>query len=575
MKLIRKPRLLALSAILGSLMLLSCGGGDDKPSAPAIGPKPGIVAFSPSTGTVGTEFTITGINFRSGAKVWFESFEADSVVLVNSTSLYGYVPAGVDTGEVYSVTVRNIDGSAVRLDSVFTPTAPVLSYVNGATRPSGITGSTVIIEGNAFGDLQGINTVFFSDGAGGTIAAEISDPSDWTNTFIVTTVPSGAETGDVVVQTATGSSQALTFKITQNATFSPSTISWTETSALPRPLSGHACLYIPVDNDVETSEFACVLGGIDDQDTIRSNVSVASIEADGHLSSWLTASPLPEPRAFHAAVVATQRNSRVKEIGYIYVLGGCSQNDSDPVNTVYRAQLSADGSAGSWDAVLSLPVAMHSCQAVIFRSSIYVVGGSTVGNQPLNSVYRAEVDSLGLLDEWRSMFSLPTTISYHALTTFGGYLHVFGGDFGTVDPNDANYSSNETKVNDVLYMRIDLRSGNLATSTWTSNSSALVKAASKHTAVVAGGYVFVTGGLYNGASSGSSENKYAQFNSDGTLSSFHGATGSNTIGSLGGGNLFNHAALSYTDADGVAHVMVLGGDDVNSPGARHSGVWFY
>ena len=103
----------------------------------------------------------------------------------------------------------------------------------------------------------------------------------------------------------------------------------------------------------------------------------------------------------------------------------------------------------------------------------------------------------------------------------------------------------------------------------------MVKVVCKHSVVVAGGYAFITGGLYNGAGSGSSENKYAQINSDGTLSSFHGATGSNTIGSLGGGNLFNHSAISYVDADGVAHVMIVGGDDVNIPGARHSGVWFY
>jgi hypothetical protein len=256
-------------------------------------------------------------------------------------------------------------------------------------------------------------------------------------------------------------------------------------------------------------------------------------------------------------------------------MGGIDQTRSDPVTTVFRGQLAADGNTSAWVPVLSLPIALHSCKALIFRSSIYVAGGSTVGSQPVHSVYKARIDSLGTLDEWQSMVSLPTALSYHGLTAFGGYLHVFGGDVGTVDPDDADYSSNETKVDDVLYMRIDLRTGNLATSTWNSNPSAMVKAVSKHTVVVAGGYAFVTGGLYNGAGNGSSENKYAQFNSDGTLSSFHGATGSNTIGSLGGGNLFNHAAMSYVDADGVAHVMIVGGDDVNTPGIRHSGVWFY
>jgi hypothetical protein len=59
------------------------------------------------------------------------------------------------------------------------------------------------------------------------------------------------------------------------------------------------------------------------------------------------------------------------------------------------------------------------------------------------------------------------------------------------------------------------------------------------------------------------------------VSSFSGATGSHTIASAGGANLFNHAALSYVDANGVAHVLVLGGDDVNAPGKKRAEVWFY
>jgi len=51
--------------------------------------------------------------------------------------------------------------------------------------------------------------------------------------------------------------------------------------------------------------------------------------------------------------------------------------------------------------------------------------------------------------------------------------------------------------------------------------------------------------------------------------------GAHTILSAGGGNLFKHAALSYVDANGVAHVLVLGGDDVNLPGTKHRQVWFY
>jgi hypothetical protein len=127
----------------------------------------------------------------------------------------------------------------------------------------------------------------------------------------------------------------------------------------------------------------------------------------------------------------------------------------------------------------------------------------------------------------------------------------------------------------VSYAKIDLRTGDLTAAGWTINSSSLTKATSKAHRGRRGGNVLITAGLYNGASTGSSEQSYAQLNADGSVGSFNGATGSNTILSLGGRNLFNHAATGYTDGSGAFHVLVAGGDDVNLPGTKHSGVFFY
>ena len=43
----------------------------------------------------------------------------------------------------------------------------------------------------------------------------------------------------------------------------------------------------------------------------------------------------------------------------------------------------------------------------------------------------------------------------------------------------------------------------------------------------------------------------------------------------GGGNLFNHAATGYLDAAGAFHVLVVGGDDVNTPTKKRKGVFYY
>ena len=87
--------------------------------------------------------------------------------------------------------------------------------------------------------------------------------------------------------------------------------------------------------------------------------------------------------------------------------------------------------------------------------------------------------------------------------------------------------------------------------------------------------MFASSGWYSAAKTGSSENTYAQVNPDGSISSFGGATGSNTLLSAGAGNLFNHAAFVYADGAGVAHVMILGGDNVNAPGQRSGKVFYY
>lgn len=71
------------------------------------------------------------------------------------------------------------------------------------------------------------------------MSVTIASADNWTDTFILTTVPTDAESGPVLVETATGESESLESTVTSSATFSPSTIAWTETQALPLALSGH------------------------------------------------------------------------------------------------------------------------------------------------------------------------------------------------------------------------------------------------------------------------------------------------------------------------------------------------
>ena len=555
-----------------AITVAACGGGD------STGPKatpPAILTVSPIRGTVGTELTVTGTGFRDGASVKIGTISATAVQVANATTLYVKVPAGVAAGQAYGITIANPDGGSATQAAVFTAVAPTLQYINGATRPSANSGSTIILEGSAFGDVQGAGQVLFSDGAGGTIAATIASPDDWTDTFILTTLPSAAATGEVTIKTATGTSAPITLTLASNSQFSPSTIQWTKTSTMPVGVSGHAATVATVQGATSAVNFVYVTGGADSTNAPRTSVWSASVLAGGQIGAWTTTSPLPAGRAFHASVVATPFNSRVKGTGFLYVLGGATDAAGTPAGEIYRAPLAADGSVGAWETLGTLPAALHSMNAVIFRGEIYVAGGSTTGNAPVATVYRARLDSLGAIGAWQTLAPLPSARTYHGLTQFGGYLYVFGGESAALLPNDASTASSATRLDQVAYAKLDLRTGAINSAGWLVNGGGLTKAVGKHTAVVAGGNVLVTGGLYNGAGSGSSEESYAQLRTDGTVSSFSGATGSHTIASAGGSNLFNHAALSYVDAAGVAHVLVLGGDDVNAPGKKRAEVWFY
>jgi hypothetical protein len=550
----------------------SLGCGDDPTKVD--GPPPTVVGVSPAWGTVGTEVRISGNDFRIGAAVLFGGNQAALVDVISETEIFASVPEGIVQGETYDVEVWNEDGTKGELTSAFTAVAPQLDFVNSATKPSGNLGSTVILEGDAFGDLQGSGMITFSDGLGGAIVAPISAPDDWTNTFIVTTVPSGAQSGPVFVTTATGESNTLGFTVTQNAAFSPSTIFWTETTPIPEPLSGHSAIYVPIEDATgNTIQRAYVMGGTRLDGTLSGQIHHSRIQATGGLDPWVGATSLTEPRAFSASVAATPYNSKVPGSGRIITLGGIDEN-GEPSSTVFSMELDSEGDLSVSSEETPLPVPLHSMGAVVFRSHVYLAGGATTGNAPVASVYRAAIDTLGTLGAWVALEPMPGPRAYHGFQTFGGYLYAVGGDAGPVSPQGGLDAANQSRLDDVLYVRINLRNGDFLGG-WTDNPAKLGKARSKHSALLAGGNMFASSGLYSAAKTGSSENTYAQVNPDGSTSSFGGATGSNTLLSAGAGNLFNHAAFVYADGAGVAHVMILGGDNVNAPGQRSGKVFYY
>jgi N-acetylneuraminic acid mutarotase len=565
----KKLRFILYSLLLFS-MLTFTGCKKDSETTPT-GLQPSITSVTPTEGAISTELAIEGTNFETGASVFVGDVESTVVDVVSKTQIFAQVPSGIIANQGLSVRVRNPGGLESTLESVFTAISPILDFVNSATKPSGNQGSTAIFEGRAFGSIQGTSKIYFSDGIGGKIEAIVASADDWTDEFIVTTVPSGAEDGPVYVETELGASNEVEFNVTDQAVFSPSAINWTVTTALPEVVSGHNAISATIDNGTNEMQYVFVTGGKDDLGSALDQVLVGEIGSDGTIASWTVTTSLPSATAFHKTIAATPFNSKVGASGYLYVFGGVDNND-DVINTVSVAAFNNDGTIGMWSTSTSLPEPLHSMGAVIFRSTIYIAGGSTTGDVPVSKVYKAKIDETGSLGQWSELTELPSARSYHGFVTFGGYLYTVGGDAGTIAPDTG---TNSSALTEVVFARISLRTGDITETGWTLNANELQKSRGKHTTLVVGGNMFVSSGLYAAASQGSSENTFAQILADGTVDSFGGATGSNTLLSEGGSNLFNQAGLSYIDANGVAHVMILGGDDVNDPGTKVGNVLFY
>jgi hypothetical protein len=506
--------------------------------------------------------------------VAFDALQASSVEFVDASTVLAFAPAGLEVDSLYDIGVVNPGGKNDMLADAYKAVAPALLVVNGVSKPSGNTGSTVILEGKAFGDLVSLGQVFFSDATGQPVEATVALPENWTNEFIVTTVPSAAETGPVWIETPTGASDSVTFRLLQSASFSPSLINWTATTSLPEGLQGLGAVFLPIETGPAPGQLVYVSGGADGAVAPKTAVRYAEVDAVGAFSVWTDGQSLPEARAFHGAALATPFNALVDTLqaGHLYVVGGIDDTGG-PTANVFHSAVELDRSNPIWTQVTPLPAPLHSMGVTVFRSWLYVIGGATTGDEPAAEVYRAHINVDGSLDAWETQPSLSAPLAYPAVAQAAGVLYVLGGETAASAPGSGTLTG--TRTSEIRFNPLDLRTGELANAAWTLNPSALIKTRAKHTAVAAGGWILVSGGLYNGSATSSTEHSFAAINVDGTLGSFGGATGSQTIVAAGGVPFFNHDALGYVDAAGEARVVVLGGTDVGNPATPIAEVYFY
>lgn len=160
---------------------------------------PSNISVTPASGPIegGTNVTIRGSNFRSGAGVFFGGLPATNVQVADAGTILATAPANAPSA--VNVVVINVDGTWGTASQAFTYSSapPTITRV---TPVSGPPGTSVTIEGDHF-DSRTQNVEVRFNGVLGRVVSS-------TATAITTIVPFGTTTGPITVtvfgQAATG-----------------------------------------------------------------------------------------------------------------------------------------------------------------------------------------------------------------------------------------------------------------------------------------------------------------------------------------------------------------------------------
>ena len=151
------------------------------------------------------------------------------------------------------------------------------------------------------------------------------------------------------------------------------------------------------------------------------SVFETSVSADGNLSPWKSAAPLPAPRV-SAAVVSLS--------GTTLVIGGADQSGA-ATDTAYEATID-NGNLTAWKtlAALKLPKPLAGAVAIAGSTSVWLLGGQNADGSYSRTVYRSIQDATsGALGPWQEQPALvlpqPRALAFGAQV--GNFLYVVGG----------------------------------------------------------------------------------------------------------------------------------------------------
>ncbi len=448
---------------------------------------------------------------------------------------------------------------------------PRIDYVDGAIEPLLVRTASAVIEGFGFGDLQGSGTVTFTRTGGGGVVAVVA-PGGWSDRSIRAVVPDSATSGTLTVTTAAGGALSTTVHVLPHVVFEPATLTWQARTAFPRAPVGVALTVgtTPAGGTLRATLYAAggaePLGG-DSTMVPDSAVFVSRAAPGGPIGVWSRPHDLPAPRAFATAALANRYNSRL-DGGALYVIGGVDSSGRARA-TVYLALVAADTAVGTFTSIEPLPAPVAGAIAVVRRGRIYVLGGVDAQGRPQSGVYMGRVGVNGHIDGWYIQPALPAPRAYGGGVVLDSRVAAFGG-LADSAPLGGGLAAALPRLAAGDTARVSLASG-FFTGAWASAGALLPEGRSQFATLPLGDVALVVGGMYGGAAGNAAETLVASVVGD-SLGGFEGPVGLNTIAGLGGGTLIGPVGVSWQDADGSYHGIVVGGIDLVTR-LRRDGAW--
>ena len=186
---------------------------------------------------------------------------------------------------------------------------------------------------------------------------------------------------------------------------------WTTGTALPVTMAYHQVIV--------TSNRVYILGGYQ-AGSFSANIYTAPINSDGTLGTWVGLGTLPGPLGQSQAIITKNR---------VYLMGG--HNGSAFVSTVYTTTINSDGTLNNWTSATSLPSAFGNTQAIVTKNRVYLCSGYNGGWT--NTVYTAAINADGTLGAWSSATSMPGTLAWSHSYTTKNRAYMFGGYNGSAN----------------------------------------------------------------------------------------------------------------------------------------------